>query len=147
MAIQLAAARGAHVIASTRSGDAKRLRDLGAAEVLDARADGVDAIDAVIDLVAGEATGVFVERLRANGRYLIAGIAGGMPPPHFAAALISGFRRSLSVSTFRARASGSGRRGRVWQAGARPPLAVIEREVTSCVLRTFLANQLKNWSV
>jgi NADPH:quinone reductase-like Zn-dependent oxidoreductase len=58
-AIQLAAARGAHVIASIRPGDEEFVTDLGAAETVDYTADLVatirsrypDGVDGVIDLV------------------------------------------------------------------------------------------------
>jgi len=60
--VQLAAARGAHVIAAGCSDDAGYLRELGAAEVLDYRADlaaqlrkaSPGGIDVLIDTVSGE---------------------------------------------------------------------------------------------
>lgn len=55
--------------------------------------------DVVIDLVAGPETGAHIEQLRANGRYVIAGISAGMPPPDFANSLLGDFRRSRSIGT------------------------------------------------
>lgn len=55
--------------------------------------------DVVIDLVAGPDTGAHIEQLRANGRYVIAGISGGIPPADFASSLLGDFRRSRSIST------------------------------------------------
>ena len=55
--------------------------------------------DVVIDLVAGPDTGAHIEQLRANGRYVMAGISAGMPPSDFASSLFGDFRRSRSIST------------------------------------------------
>jgi NADPH:quinone reductase-like Zn-dependent oxidoreductase len=64
-AIQLAAARGAHVIASIRPGDEEFVTDLGAAETVDYTADLMatvrerytDGVDGVIDLVNRDPAG------------------------------------------------------------------------------------------
>lgn len=80
LAIQMASARGATVIEN-----AKNIPPVPA--------------DVVIDLVAGPDTGAHLEQLRANGRYVIAGISAGMPPTDFASSLLSDFRRSRSIST------------------------------------------------
>lgn len=70
------------------------------AEVIDSPNGGpAPSADVVIDLVAGPDTGAHLEELRANGRYVIAGISAGMPPPDFANALMSDFRRSRSITT------------------------------------------------
>lgn len=70
------------------------------AKVIESHRDGEPApADVVIDLVAGSDTGAFVERLEANGRYVIAGISAGMPPADFASSLIGDFRRSRSIAT------------------------------------------------
>lgn len=99
MAVQLATQRGCKVIATQRNDSADRLRLLGAAEVACADAADSGEFDIVIDLVAGAAVADFMKLLRPGGRYVLAGIAGGMPPEDFAAPLIQGFRRSLSVLT------------------------------------------------
>lgn len=55
--------------------------------------------DVVIDLVAGPDTGAHIDQLRANGRYVMAGISAGMPPEDFASSLLGDFRRSRSITT------------------------------------------------
>jgi NADPH:quinone reductase len=100
MAIQLAEALGATVIASSRGRHGERLCALGAREVVGPNASGAEDFDVVIDPVAGSDVGRLIARLRPNGRYVIAGIAGGMPPDDFGKALAAGFRRTLGVSTF-----------------------------------------------
>lgn len=100
---QLAAARGAMVIASVPDQSvARRLHDLGAMEVV-----GVDAVDpgpdgryhAVIDIAAGSDMANFIPLLRPNGRYVISGIAAGAPTPDFGMALFANFQQSWTIST------------------------------------------------
>jgi NADPH:quinone reductase-like Zn-dependent oxidoreductase len=77
-AIQLAAARGAHVIASIRPGDEEFVNDLGAAETVDYTADLAasvrerypDGVDGVMDLVNRDpaAFASLVELARSGGR-------------------------------------------------------------------------------
>lgn len=81
-AIQLAKARGAHVIAMTSPAKQQQLLDLGADEVVfrDAKlieALGNNSVDVVIDLVAGSQWPQFLEVLRAQGRYAVSGAIGG----------------------------------------------------------------------
>lgn len=80
LAVQMATGLGASVIAGPKEGSP------------------VPA-DVVIDLVAGPDTRAHIEQLRANGRYVMAGISAGMPPADFASSLLGDFRRSLSIST------------------------------------------------
>lgn len=80
LVVQMAANLGARVIESPRDG-------------------APEPADVVVDLVAGSDTGAFVEKLDANGRYVIAGISAGMPPADFARSLVGDFRRSRSVAT------------------------------------------------
>lgn len=81
-AIQLAAARGARVIAVTSPAKADALRALGAERCL-ARGGpivgelGRDSIDVVVDLVAGAQWPEYLEVLRPGGRYAVAGGIGG----------------------------------------------------------------------
>ncbi len=82
--IQLAKARGAHVIAVTGAAKAQALLDIGADEIVD-RNDGYlsplgqNSVDVVIDLVAGDRWVEILEVLRPAGRYAVAGaIAGPM---------------------------------------------------------------------
>ena len=81
-AIQLAAMRGAEVIAVTQPAKADQLHGLGAAQTL-ARGDdlvgilGRDSLDVVIDLVAGPRFGELLDVLRPGGRYAVSGAIGG----------------------------------------------------------------------
>lgn len=102
MAVQIARLHGAVVTASTSSARwAPRLRQLGASYVVDRKGVGYDdetlhAYDVVIDPVAGPDLLTFTNKLNDNGRLVLTGIAGGLPPVEFANALIS--PRSLIFS-------------------------------------------------
>ena len=81
-AVQLAKRRGAHVVAVASAGKADTLRAIGADEVIDRRADlveavGRDGVDAVIDLVAGPSWPGLLDILRRGGRYATAGAIAG----------------------------------------------------------------------
>ena len=81
-AVQLAKRRGAHVVAVASAGKADALREIGADEVVDRRADlaeavGRDSVDAVIDLVAGPSWPGLLDILRRGGRYATAGAIAG----------------------------------------------------------------------
>ena len=81
-AVQLAKRRGAHVTAVAGAAKAETLRDIGADEVVDRRADlaaavGRDSIDAVVDLVAGPSWPGLLDALRRGGRYATAGAIAG----------------------------------------------------------------------
>lgn len=81
-AVQIAARRAAHVLATARAADASYIRALGAAEVLDytrddlaatVRAHHPDGIDAVIDVVSDAAgIGRVSQALRPGGRLISA---------------------------------------------------------------------------
>lgn len=81
-AVQLAAARGARVIAVTSAAKADKLKALGASETL-GRDDDYSAalreelVDVVIDLVAGPKWPSLLEVLRSGGRYAVAGAIAG----------------------------------------------------------------------
>ncbi len=81
-AIQLAAMRGAQVIAVTSPAKAGQLRQLGAGKTL-ARDDnpvdvlGRDGVDVVVDLVAGPHFAQLLEVLRPGGRYAVSGAIAG----------------------------------------------------------------------
>lgn len=94
--VQLAAARGARVIAAVGSAEkARHCRDLGAADVVDHSAG--DVVEGVRDLVGDRGLDVIVDpvqgpdavRLRGllapDGRHVLCGHAGGLEPidPHF----------------------------------------------------------------
>jgi NADPH:quinone reductase-like Zn-dependent oxidoreductase len=81
-AIQLAKARGAHVIAITSPSKNQQLLELGADEVIARDADlvkelGESSVDVVIDLVAGDKWPEFLEVLKPHGRYAVSGAIGG----------------------------------------------------------------------
>ena len=74
-------------------------KSLGA-QVIEGHRDSVPvSADVVIDLVAGPDTGAYLQKLKANGRYVIAGISAGMPPADFAGSMLADFRRSRSLVT------------------------------------------------
>ena len=81
-AIQLARARGAHIIAVTSPEKSEDILRLGAGRTL-GREDSVvemlgrDSIDVVIDLVGGAGWPELLDALRPQGRYAVAGAIGG----------------------------------------------------------------------
>jgi len=81
-AVQLAKRRGAHVIAVASSSKADAVRAFGADEVVDRNADllvsvGREAVDVVVDLVAGQAWPTLLDVLARGGRYATAGAIAG----------------------------------------------------------------------
>lgn len=81
-AVQLAKARGAHVVAVTSPAKAAALRELGADETIGRDDDyvarlGGDSVDVVIDLVAGPKWPTLLDILRPGGRYAVSGAIGG----------------------------------------------------------------------
>lgn len=81
-AIQLAKARGAHVIAVVSAGKAALIRALGADVTLDRdecllRALGTNAVDVVVDLVGGDQWSKLPDVLKPYGRYAVAGAIAG----------------------------------------------------------------------
>ena len=81
-AVQLARARGASVVAVTSPAKFDTLRDLGAERVLKREDDlpaalGRDAVDVVVDLVAGERWPSCLDVLHPGGRYAVSGAIAG----------------------------------------------------------------------
>jgi len=81
-AVQLAHARGAKVVAVTSPAKAEALRELGAETILDREMDyakelGANAVDVVVDLVAGTKWPALLDVLRPGGRYAVSGAIGG----------------------------------------------------------------------
>lgn len=81
-AVQLAKRRGAEVIAICAPSKADEVRALGADRTLDRNADlvatlGRNAVDVVIDIVAGPVWPALLEVLRLGGRYACAGAIAG----------------------------------------------------------------------
>lgn len=83
--VQLATARGADVIAITSVGKLSAVRGAGAIEAVDRNenaweqitTDHAAGIDAVLDVVAGEAVASALSCLRDGGRWVVAGALGG----------------------------------------------------------------------
>ncbi|WP_439657435.1 zinc-binding dehydrogenase [Lentzea sp. HUAS TT2] len=106
-AVQLAALGGAGAVAVTTSSAARgdRLRALGATHVLDRSGAGPDSpagYDVIIDVVAGKDLPSFLGLLKPNGRLVVVGAVGGMPPDDFGTVLMAAFQKSLSFGTFSA---------------------------------------------
>jgi NADPH:quinone reductase-like Zn-dependent oxidoreductase len=110
--VEFAARTGATVVASTSSVErAERLLKLGADVVVDRSGKSVLAskgdeptadwfehgYDVILDPVAGPELPSFVATLRANGRLVLAGIAGGVPPMEFGMALFSPLSPTFSM--------------------------------------------------
>ena len=81
-AVQLAKARSAYVLAVTTPAKSGALRELGADETISRETDliavpGVNRVDVVIDLVAGDRWPQYLEVLRPGGRYAVAGAIAG----------------------------------------------------------------------
>ena len=81
-AVQLAKARDAYVWAVTSPAKSDALRELGADETISRETDltvvpGLNSVDVVIDLVAGEKWPQYLEALRPGGRYAVAGAIAG----------------------------------------------------------------------
>jgi NADPH:quinone reductase-like Zn-dependent oxidoreductase len=81
-AVQLAKRRGAEVIAVAAEGKAAEVKAIGADRVLP-RGEGLrdrlgaDAVDVVIDMVAGQQWAEAIDTLRRGGRYAVAGAIAG----------------------------------------------------------------------
>jgi NADPH:quinone reductase len=103
-AVQTAAALGLEVVAVTSSTErARRLRALGASQVIDRTADaGYDGLtfDAILDPVGGEAVADLLSTLAPNGRYLLCGAVDGLPAAEFGMRVLMNFQRSLTFGTF-----------------------------------------------
>lgn len=104
LVVQIAHAAGAHVTAVTSSDDrGAKLRKLGADALRNRSMEGEstgDSYDVIIDPVGGAEIGTSINALAPNGRYVLCGIAGGLPSPDFGMSLALNFQRSLSFSTF-----------------------------------------------
>lgn len=80
--VQLARRRGAHVIGIASGAKLDQVRDLGADEVIERGADltatlGKEAVDVVVDNVAGAGFGAMLDVLRRGGKYVSSGAIGG----------------------------------------------------------------------
>lgn len=104
--VELAARAGASAVAVTTSSPqrGRRLRDLGATHVLDRAGEGDPAapksFDVIIDIVGGAGLPGFIDRLAPNGRMVVVGVVGGLPPADFGMRLMGAFQQSRSIATF-----------------------------------------------
>lgn len=105
-AVELAARGGARSVAVTTSSEerGRRLRKLGATEILDRSGTGDSAtaaqFDVIIDIVGGEDVPAFIDRLAPNGRMILVGAVAGFPPADFGTHLTGAFQQSRSFATF-----------------------------------------------
>ncbi|MFI5436338.1 zinc-binding alcohol dehydrogenase family protein [Rhodococcus baikonurensis] len=103
LAVQTAAAAGALVHAVTSSPErSQRLESLGAHAVIDRtrpQADDAPVVDVVFDPVGGGDLNRFLELLAPNGRYMLCGVAAGLPSPDFGTILLQRFQQSLTFSS------------------------------------------------
>jgi len=104
MATQIAAQRTRDITVVTSSDErGRRLKELGATNVLDRRSDaGIEygEYDVIIDTVGGPELGDFIARLKPNGRYILVGGAGGMPPADFGLSILQNYHKSVSFFPF-----------------------------------------------
>lgn len=96
MALQLAALDGIDVVGATSK--PRDLEGLGVGTSVDREASDAGEFDAVFDAVGGGDVVKFIGMLRDEGRYLMAGAAGGFPGPDFGGALLGSFTKSLTMS-------------------------------------------------
>jgi NADPH2:quinone reductase len=138
-AVELAARGGAGAVAVTTSSPerGRRLRELGATQVLD-RSGGGDPgapgeFDVIVDIVGGAGVPHFLDRLASNGRMVLVGAVAGLPPADFGAALLSGFQRSRGFATFSLAtvpvAERNSRRAELFAAAARGEITPVVHEV------------------
>jgi len=115
MAVQLAALYGGEVTAVTSSPErGERLRGLGATDIQDrtsGRSDSTDSYDVIVDPVAGPELGRHIGMLRPNGRYILAGAAGGAPASDTFDSVLTSYHNSPTVFAFSLSSIDVGTRG------------------------------------
>jgi NADPH:quinone reductase len=104
MAVQICAAHGADVTATTSSASrAERLRALGADHIVDRRQTAESdsqLYDVIVDTVAGPELGSYFAHLEPNGRYILCGGVGGAPAADFGIGMMNIFHRSPTFYAF-----------------------------------------------
>jgi NADPH:quinone reductase-like Zn-dependent oxidoreductase len=104
MCVQFAAVRCDAVTATSSSelrGEA--LRGLGASSIWHRTSGGPLApasFDVIIDTVVGDEWPSYFDRLESNGRYLMCGGIGGMPPRDFGMKILEHFHKSPTLYAF-----------------------------------------------
>jgi NADPH:quinone reductase-like Zn-dependent oxidoreductase len=89
-AVQLAEMSGARVTAVARAGEADRLRERGAADVVADIADATGAFDVILESVGGRSMSAAIERVAPQGLIVAFGNASGEPAPFDFAAFLAG---------------------------------------------------------
>jgi NADPH2:quinone reductase len=104
MCVQYASLRGGTIVATTSSKErGDRLVALGASSIwnrLTGSQEGLGSFDVIVDTVVGEEFPAFFDRLGINGRYLICGGVGGMPPSDFGMKIVEHFHKSPTLHAF-----------------------------------------------
>jgi NADPH:quinone reductase len=116
MATQIVAQLSDDVTVVTSSNErGRRLKELGASNVLDRRSGTAieyGEYDVIVDTVGGEELGAFIGRLKPNGRYVLVGGAGGIPPADFGVSFLHNYHKSISFFPFSLYATPFDERGR-----------------------------------
>ncbi|GAA5139719.1 NADP-dependent oxidoreductase [Pseudonocardia adelaidensis] len=106
LAVQIAKARGAHVIGTASAGKHNLLHDLGIDEAVDYRAEAfekaIDPVDLVLDLVGGDVSTRSLEILHPDGRLIC------LPSAAAAAALAAAAERGLRATSMLVEPDGDG---------------------------------------
>ncbi len=104
MCVQYAALRGGAIVATTSSKErGEQLLALGATEIwnrLSGDREDPDGYDVIVDTIIGEDFPTFFDKLKANGRYLMCGGVGGMPPEDFGMKILEHFHKSPTLYAF-----------------------------------------------
>jgi NADPH:quinone reductase-like Zn-dependent oxidoreductase len=109
LAVQIAKARGAHVIGTASAGKHNLLHDLGIDEAIDYRAEAfekaIDPVDLVLDLIGGEVSTRSLEVMHPEGRLIC------LPSAAAPAALAAAAERGLRATTMLVEPDGHGLEG------------------------------------
>lgn len=103
MCVQYVALHGNAIVASTSSKErGEMLLSLGATSIWDRNAGdlGATSFDVIVDTIVGKDLPSYLDRLRANGRYLICGGVGGPPDSDFGTKIIEHFHSSPTLYAF-----------------------------------------------
>jgi NADPH:quinone reductase-like Zn-dependent oxidoreductase len=109
LAVQIAKARGAHVIGTASAGKHNLLHDLGIDEAIDYRAEAfetaIEPVDLVLDLIGGEVSKRSLDVLHPEGRLIC------LPSAAAPDALIAAAERGLRATTMLVEPDGTGLEG------------------------------------
>jgi NADPH2:quinone reductase len=99
-AVQLAEMSGARVTAVARAGEAERLRERGAADVVADIADATGSFDLILESVGGRSMSAAIERVAPDGLIVSFGNSSGEPAPFDFAAFITRGSASARIETY-----------------------------------------------